>query len=138
MNTEEQIKLYCEQKNEESRLNKSNKQLNESLKQILIEQVKKDKNATDITAGKYSIHLVVKQSEDIDESKMLSVLKDFWQKTKGEEKCPFIGTVEYLDMDALEAFMYKEELPKDVIIALDGCRIKKESTSLTYKIAKGE
>lgn len=138
MNTEEQIKLYCEQKNEESRLNKSNKQLNESLKQILIEQVKKDKNATDITAGKYSVHLVVKQSEDIDESKMLSVLKDFWQKTKGKEKCPFIGTVEYLDMDALEAFMYKEELPKDVIIALDGCRIKKESTSLTYKIAKGE
>lgn len=138
MSTEEQIKLYCEQKNEESRLNKSNKQLNEALKQILIEQVKKDKNATDITAGKYSVHLVVKQSEDIDEFKMLSVLKDFWQKTKGEEKCPFIGTVEYLDMDALEAFMYKEELPKDVIIALDGCRIKKESTSLTYKIAKGE
>lgn len=138
MTTEEQVKLYCEQKTEESRLNKSNKQLNATLKQILIEQVAKDKNATDITAGKYTVHLVIKQTEDIDEVKMLSILKDFWKSTKGEEKCPFIGTVEYIDMDALESFMYKEELPKEVILALDGCRTKKEDMAITYKIAKGE
>ena len=127
------IEKYCEQKNQESVLSKSNKQLAENIKQALIGGSK-----TDMSTGKYSVHLVTKVTESLDEVKMLAVLKDYWQKNKGEEKCPFICTAEYINMDELEAFMYKEELPQETMLALDSCRIKKESTALTYKIAKGE
>lgn len=133
MTTEEQVKLYCEQKAEESTLNKSNKKLAESIKQALLES-----NETDFSAGKYSIHLETRVTESVDEFGMLTVLKNYWDANKGDEKCPFIKTTEYIDMDALEAFMYKEDLPKDVLLALDGCRVKKETTAITYKIAKGE
>ena len=127
------IEKYCEQKNQESVLNKSNKLLAENIKQALIKGSK-----TDVSTGKYSVHLVTKVTESLDEVKMLAVLKEYWQKNKSEEKCPFICTAEYINMDELEAFMYKEELPKETMLALDGCRIKKESTALTYKVAKEE
>ena len=133
MLTEEQIKTFCVQKAEENALKKANTKLADIIKEDLIKS-----NKTDASAGKYSVSLTKRITEDVDELKMLEVLKQFWMNMHKGEKCPFIGTVEYVDMNKLEAFMYREELPEDVILALDACRIKKESIALSYKIEKGE
>ena len=133
MLTEEQIKTFCTQKAEENALKKANTKLADIIKEDLIKS-----NKTDASAGKYSVSLTKRTTEDVDEPKMLEVLKQFWMNTHKDEKCPFIGTVEYVDMNELEAFMYQEELPEDVILALDACRIKKESIALGYKIEKGD
>lgn len=131
MTPKEQIELYCEQMNEEKALHKANKTLNDNIKQTLI-----DDNATDAKSGKYSVHLETRVTEELDTVKMLDILKAFWKKKYGSKKCPFIRTVEVLDMEELESFMYTEELPSDLILDLDMCRIKKETKALTYKIAK--
>ena len=133
MATSEQVELYCEQKEQEKVLKKSIAKLNEDIKSSLIAE-----NKNDMTSGKYTVQLEIRTSEDVNTEKMLSILKQFWQKNHGDEKCPFIRTVEYVDMDELEAFMYQEELPKEVILDLDTCRIKKTTTALTYKIKKGD
>lgn len=133
MVTEEQIKTYCEQKQQESELNKSNKKLADEIKQSLIAD-----NKTVIESGRYSVNIEKRVTEDVDEDKMIEVLSDFWNKLHSGEECPFIRTrtIEFVDMEELEKFMYQNNLPEDVILALDNCRIKKESVAIKYKIAK--
>ena len=133
MLTEEQIKTFCTQKAEENALKKSNAKLADVIKDELIKA-----NKTDASAGKYSIQLTKRVTEGVDEPRMLDVLKQFWDSEHKGEKCPFIGTVEYVDMDELEAFMYKDGLPQETILALDACRTKKETLALTFDIKKEE
>jgi hypothetical protein len=133
MDSKELIRTYCIQKSQESALNKSNKKLSEDIKKSLIEN-----NQTDAEADEYSVHLEKRVTESIDEEKMMTVLEDFWHREHGEEDCPFIGsrTIYFVDSDALEKYMYQNDLPEDVILALDGCRIKEETIALKYKINK--
>ena len=135
MISEEMIKTFCTQKSQESALNKSNKKLSEEIKKSLIE----DKQ-TNVEVDEYSVYLEKRVSENIDEQKMMAVLEDFWEREHGDEECPFIctKTIVYLDDEALEKYMYQNELPEDVILALDGCRIKEETIALKYKINKGK
>ena len=130
MTTDEQIELYCEQKEQEKALNKSIKKLNADIKESLTKT-----NQTTVEAGKYSVTLEKRVTDNIDTVKMLMIMKTYWEEHY-EGKCPFIRTVEVLDDTELEAFLYKEKLPDDVIIALGGCRSKTETTALTYKIKK--
>ena len=131
MGLEEQVTQYCEQKEQESILSKSNKKLNDEIKRTLIES-----NQKDATFGKYTVKLESRTSENVDDVKMLAVLKAFWESEHKGEKCPFIATVEVLNPDALEEFMYKTELPESVILDLDKCRTVTTTTALKYSIKK--
>lgn len=133
MELNEQITKYCEQKEEEKALHKSNETLNQSIKETL-----QKSSQTSSCAGQWTVELETRTSESMDASKMLTILKKFWEETHKGEKCPFIRTQEYLDEDALESFMYKEDLPKELLLELDGCRKVTKSVALTYKKAKGE
>ena len=131
MTTEEQITSYCEKKEEEKLLSKSIKQLGETIKGFLI-----DNKKNDMQAGEWQINLQHKVTESIDEDKLLSVLKGFWVEKNGSIQCPFVSTVEVVNMEALEGAIYRGEIPDEILLKIDGCRIKKETDALTYKRAK--
>ena len=133
MLTNDRIKLYCEQKEEEKTLKKSISALGDELKQELATT----ENGSAVFE-KYSIRLETRTTENINEEKMLKVLKDFWDKEHPGENCPFIRTrtIEYIDEDELESFMYKTKLPESLILDLDGCRTQTVTKALTYKIKK--
>ena len=131
MELEERIKKYCEQAIEEKALHKSNDVLKNDIKETLLKD-----GRDEAESGKYTVRIETRVTEKVDEVKMLDVLKRFWKATHGDEKCPFIATVECVDMEALETFMYSNELPQEVLLELDGCRVKSETKALTYKVAK--
>ena len=133
MTTEEQIKLYCEKKEEEKALGKEIKSLGTAVKDFLIGSTDKVKQV-----GSWKVQLQHKVTEAIDEDKLLTVIKGFWAEKNGSMKCPFIRTVEVIDMEALEGALYRGEIPEDVLLKIDGCRVKKETDALVYSKNKGE
>ena len=133
MTTEEQIIAYCEKKEEEKALSKTIKKLNSDIKAFLGNL--KDKKTQ---VGDWQVELRHKVTEDIDELKLLTVVKGFWSEKNGSMECPFVKRIEVVDMDALEGAIYRNEIPKEVLLEIDGCRVKKENDSLVYKKAKKE
>ena len=133
MTTEEQIELYCQEKVKESIITKHLKELGGTLKQEML-----NKGVRELSAGRFSVQLEIRTEQGIDETKMLGVLKDYWEKTHSGEGCPFIRTVEVIDEDALEAFLYNTQLPEDMILSLDACKTSKVTQAIKYKIAKGD
>lgn len=133
MTPEEQVKLYCKQMDEEKALHKSNEKLKSILKKWLT-----DAGEPRHKFGKYQIALQTRVTENVDEEKMLGVLKAYWDKMGKGKPCPFVKTQEFVDMDALESYIYRGKLPKYLLLELDGCRVRKESQALTYKTEEGE
>lgn len=139
MKLEEQITQYCEQKQEESILKKSIETLNKSIKEALSNSTKEIKSGKQgVRAGKYEVKLQIKQNTNVDEGKMLEIIKRFWHSTHGSQQCPFIRTVEVIDSDALEGAIYREELPKEVAVELGKCIKRSEIKALVYKEIKEE
>lgn len=131
---DEKIKSYCEKKEEEKSLKKVISQLNDSLKS----EFSKIKDKT-LKSDKYAVTIEERVTEGFDEYKLINVLKTFWQSKYGRQRCPFIKTVECIDeecMKTLESYIYRGDIPKDVLTQIDACRTKKVTTALTYKIAK--
>ena len=133
MVSEEQITQYCEWKEDEKSLNKDIKKLTETIKQAMI-----DANKKEVHTDKYIINLEIRTTDNIDPMLALMVLKRYWDKEHKGENCPFIRTIEVLDEDALEKFMYSTKLPEDTLSALDKCRTKTVTKALTYKKIKGK
>lgn len=133
MVSEEQITRYCEFKEDEKALNNDIKKLNETIKQTMI-----DENTKEVHTDKYIIELEIRTKDDIDPMLALMVLKKYWDNEHSGEPCPFIRTIEVLDEDALEKFMYSTKLPEETLSALDKCRTKTVTKALTYKKVKGK
>ena len=133
MITEEQVKDYCQKKDEEKVLKKAISSLGETIKNELI-----NSKETDAKFDKYTVRLETRTTESVDEAKLLSVLESDWIKRNGEDSDlpPYIKVARYVDMDALESAIYNGEISKETLLAIDGCRVKKESVALTYKEAK--
>ena len=132
LTTLERVDLYCDSKEAEKTLNKDIKALNEKIKQEM-----RNGNMTEMQTDKYVVTLESRVTDEIDPALMLMALKKYWDKEHAEEQCPFIRTVEVIDEDALEKFMYSNKLPEETMSELEKCRKKKVTTALTYKKVKG-
>lgn len=132
MSIEEKVKAYCEQMAEEKAIHAKNEALKKELKQAL-----KDSGEKELVSGKYKVQLETRTSEGFDDTKLLMVLKEYWDNTN-VGKCPWIATAEYVDTDALEQAIYKGDLPKAVLAKINDCRTCKKSDALTFKVGKGE
>ena len=87
------------------------------------------------TAGKYKVTRSVQERESVDEDLLLNLLKPFPEVQVHN----IIKTKEYIDFDALEAALYKDALPKDVLLAIDKARtIKLVTTLKVSKVKKKE
>lgn len=129
----EKISEYCEKKEEEKTLSKAIKMLGAEIKEFLLGSGKPSE-----VVGDWQVQIQHKVTESIDEEKLLRVLKRHWAEKHGDSSCPFVAQVEVVDMEELESAIYKGEIPEDVLMQIDGCRIKKETDALVYSKKKKE
>ena len=101
-----------------------------------IKQIMEKDGLTEYTSDEYTVKKSVSVSESMNEEEMLKVLKADWAKRYGSMECPYIKTKQYVDMDVLESVLYAGELPQETVVALDKCRITKETVKLTLSKSK--
>lgn len=80
------------------------------------------------TAGGYTVTRSVSIKETWDEDKLLEVAK--------KHQLPVIKTKEYVDMQALEDYLYDHELSPEGAVDLGKCRTQKETVALRLSRAK--
>lgn len=118
------IQRYAVYKSELDNYKKLSEEDNLEIKRLMVEA-----NITEYTAGGYTAKYVVSTSESMDEDKLIDVIK--------KHNYPgIIKTKEYVDMDALESYLYNAKLSDDETADLDKCRIVKEKVQLRLTKAK--
>lgn len=80
------------------------------------------------TAGGYTVTRSVSVKETWDEDKLLEVAK--------KHKIPVIKTKQYVDMQALEDYLYDHELSPEGAVDLGKCRTQKETVALRLSKSK--
>lgn len=104
---------------------------------VTIKNEMSKENLSSYSAGGYTVTYSIRNDVEVDEVKMLQILKKDWANRYGSAECPYIRTVEVIDMDKLEAVLYANELPQDVVKQLDSCQVKKPVEVLKCKKDKG-
>lgn len=126
---EELIPRYAFNKGELDSYTKICKEENEQIKAKLVE-LGEDEYST----GGYKVKRIVAVKEAMNEAKLLEVLRQ-----NGIDVA--IKTREYVDMDALEAYLYNNMPSEELARQLEGCRTTTETVQLRLskvKAKKGE
>lgn len=127
MDIGEQIKAYCEKKEEEKVLKKEIGALSSDIKTYL-----SSNEDADGISGEWEVKLQQKIVEDLDVDKLVNILMSEYG-----DKCEYITYAPTINMEALESAIYKGEISEEMLSKIDSCRIKKESVALVYKKRKG-
>ena len=131
MTIEDKIKRYCENSEVVKSLKKECNSDKADIKAYLAEHKDYKPNSS-----KYSVKVSEVVNESVDEDRVIDILKRYWSSKGIRIKCPWIKTQEVIDMEALEKAVYANEIPQEVLLDIDKCRVKTVTTKLTYKIAK--
>ena len=126
---EELIPRYAMNKNELDSYTKICKEENEQIKAALV-----DLGENEYSAGGYTVKRIVAVKESMNEAKLLEVLRQ-----NGIDVA--IKTKEYVDMDALEAYLYNNIPSADLARQIESCRTTTETVQLRLsktKAKKGE
>jgi hypothetical protein len=126
---DELITQYAHNKNELDSYTKICKAENEQIKAKLVEL-----GENEYSNGTYTAKRIVVIKESMNEAKLLEVLR------QNGIVAP-IKTREYVDMDALESYLYNNTPSPELARQLEGCRIKSETVQLRLsktKANKGE
>lgn len=130
MNLEELVVSFGEKDAEFKALKKDYDSTKETLKNLM-----GDLGTEKESFGGYTVTRTTSNRESFDEAKALEILKKDWNTHNSPAiACPYIKTIEVLDMDALESAMYNHQIRDDVIISLDECR--KVTEVITMKCVK--
>ena len=89
-------------------------------RKLLIKNTMKDSNIDKWSAGGYTVSYSESERVSFDEEKALNVLKAAYPNR--DSSCPYVKTVEVIDMDALEAAIYNNEIDNDILVKLNDCR----------------
>jgi hypothetical protein len=115
---DELIPVYAENKADLDKIKKVCETQNADIKKQL-EEMGKD----EYTAGGYVVKRTVSTRETMNEERLLAMMK--------KHNVPgVIKTKEYVDMDALECYLYDVELSDELAADLDSCREIKEVVQL--------
>ena len=126
---EELIPQYALNKSELDSYTKICKEENEQIKAALVEI-----GENEYSAGGYTVKRIVATKESMNEAKLLEVLRQ-----NGLDVA--IKTKEYVDMDALEAYLYNNMPSEELARQLESCRTTTETVQLRLsktKAKKGE
>ena len=132
VNLEELITKYADDKEQLDSWKKVCDEENSKIKDVM---VKDDALCTEggkkwvKQCGSVIATVTMKKKETVNEDKLLSIIQ--LMGIPG-----IIKTKEYVDMEALEAAMYRGELNKDQLLQLDTCREVKFSPELRISKAK--
>jgi hypothetical protein len=128
-NLDELVTQYAFNKGELDSYTKLCKEENEQIKKALVEL-----GEDEYSSGGYTVKRIVAVKESMNEAKLLEVLKQ-----NGIDVA--IKTREYVDMDALEAYLYNYIPSTDLARQLESCRTTTETVQLRLsktKVNKGE
>lgn len=126
---DELILAYAFNKSELDSYTKICKEENEQIKAALV-----DLGENEYSAGGYTVKRIVATKESMNEAKLLEVLKQ-----NGIDVA--VKTREYVDMDALEAYLYNNMPSADLARQIESCRTTTETVQLRLsktKAKKGE
>lgn len=126
---DELVTRYAFNKGELDSYTKICKEENEQIKKALVELGEDEYS----TSG-FTVKRIVAVKESMNEAKLLEVLRQ-----NGIDVA--IKTREYVDMDALEAYLYNNIPSTDLARQLESCRTTSETVQLRLsktKVAKGE
>lgn len=126
---EELIPRYAMNKNELDSYTKICKEENEQIKAALVEL-----GENEYSAGGYTVKRIVAVKESMNEARLIEVLRRNGIHTALKIK-------EYVDMDALEAYLYNNIPSADLARQIDSCRVTSETVQLRLsktKASKGE
>lgn len=126
------IPVYGSNKTEADRLKAVIEDDNKEIKAIC-KQLALDKAEIDGWEMTYRVD----QKHNIDEDKMLAILKSYWTKKNGSMECPFIKTKEYIDQEALQNAIFNGDIAdKKVLMELKACDTLIAQEKLFVKKAK--
>ena len=123
---EELIPQYAMNKLELDSYTKLCKEENEQIKAQLVKL-----GENEYSAGGYTVKRVVATKETMNEAKLLEVLR------QNGIDCA-IKTTEYVDMDALEAYLYNNAPSVELARQLEGCRTTTETVQLRLSKTKSK
>ena len=123
---EELIPKYAVNKQELDSYTKICKEENEQIKAALVEL-----GENEYSAGGYTVKRIVATKETMNEAKLLEVLRQ-----NGIDVA--IKTKEYVDMDALEAYLYNNIPSIDLAMQIDSCRTTTETVQLRLSKTKAK
>lgn len=112
------VKSYIENKELADRYKKLCDAENKELKEELTKE-----GLTEYSWEGYTVKLSTAVTESMDEAKALE-----WAHE--HDLTGVIKTKEVLDYEALEGMIYRGEIPSDVMLELNRCRLRKETTQL--------
>lgn len=127
MTLEELIPLYGHQNTEYNALKKKVNELNGKLKEAIKEQSKENQ---DIVMEGWKCKLTVEYKSDMNEERLLEFVKKY--------NIPVVKQKEYIDFDMLEDLIYKEQVPKDVVLEMNSCMDKNIKEVLRISKIKGK
>ena len=125
---DELIPMYAHNKNELDSYTQLCKEENESIKKQMLEL------GQDVySSGGYTAKRTVSQRETLNEDKLMAVILK--HNIQG-----IIKSKDYVDMDALEDYLYNHEMTSALAADLDSCKSKTEVVTLrvTREKKKGE
>lgn len=118
------IPEYVENKESMDEIKKLCDEGNKEIKKLMEEA-----NVKDYTAGGYTAKYIVSHKDSINEERLMVILK--------KHNIPGVIKVkEYVDMDALEDYLYKNQVSDEVASDLDSCTESKEIIQLRISKAK--
>ena len=123
---DELVTLYGEQHTKELALNKECKAMGNEIKDILTVE-----KLDSYEAGGYIVTRSVTETKVMDEDALLDVIRN-----DSDIATQCIKTREYVDMEVLESLLYKGEVSKDTILAMDKCSSVKQTVKLLLKKVK--
>lgn len=106
-----------------------NKEIKAICKQLSIDKMEVD-------GWKMNYSTTIKH--DVNETKMLEIIKKWWSEKNGSMHCPYIRVEYHIDNDAIEDAIYKGEFDKEILLALKACDTEKPQERLVVSKSKGE
>lgn len=95
-----------------------------------IKDVMSKYNISEEESEDFKVSYSVQHRESLDEDKLLSLFTSVPAFIKYADQYNIVRTREYIDMDALESLLYKEELADELTTELDKCRESKDIPTL--------
>ena len=120
------IPQYAANKNELDSYTKICKEENEQIKAALVEL-----GENEYSTGGYTVKRIVAVKESMNEEKLLEVLRQ-----NGLDVA--IKTKEYVDMDALEAYLYNNMPSNELARQIESCRTTTETVQLRLSKTKAK
>ena len=117
------VPQYVSVKADADKFKKAADDLNKNIKQVMT-----DNDLDKYSAGGFTVTKVVTNRETMDEQKLLQVAR--------KHNIPAIKTVEVIDMDALENFLYHSDVTDELMEDLAKCKSKTEVVQLRVKEEK--